>query len=254
MNLTKKLFLPAVALSLALTTMPEQVRANDPPAKGPNDLQGTWKLVSVEADGKAADPIGGGHPKWVIKEEKVYYGGAEIAGMTVDASTSPRVLDLKFRDPERTYEGVYLVEKGTLKICVNRQTEGTKDRPGMFSTKDQSEWRLLVFEKVNDEKGDATEGLAGFIGLALQNDAEKKEVVVVSPLKDAPADRAGIKKDDVILKVGGVTAIDLPSAINAVRKAKPGEQLNFLVRRGKEETTITVKVGVLPFPLVADLG
>jgi len=253
MNHTFEKFVLAVAASLVFAATPGTVLADDPPAKEPKELQGTWKLVSVEMDGKPTDPIGS-QPKWVIKGEKVFYGGTEIAGLKVDASTSPRVIDLKFSDPERVYEGIYAVEKGTLKICINRQTEGTKDRPGKLSTKDQSDWRLLVFEQEKDGKGNATDGLAGYVGLALGTDSDTKEVVVRSPLKGAPADQAGFKEEDAILKVGGVAVADLPGAINLVRKAKPGEKLEFRIRRGKEESTLTVKVGVLPFPLVASLG
>lgn len=253
MNRTFHFLLCAVAVSLAIVITSGFVRADDPPAKDVMELQGTWKLASVEADAKATDPIGG-TVRWVIKKDKVFYGGKEIAGLKVDNSTSPRIMDLKFSDPERVYEGIYSVEKNTLKICLNRQTEGTKDRPGAFSTKDQSDWRMLVFEKEQDAKGDPTEGLAGYVGLALQNDEENKEVIVNASLAGAPADQAGFKKDDVILKVGGTSVADLPGAINLVRKAKPGEKLDFRIRRGKEESTITVKVGVLPFPIAAGLG
>jgi hypothetical protein len=38
-------------------------RADDPPGKGPAELHGCWKLVSVESDGKASDPVGGGQPR-----------------------------------------------------------------------------------------------------------------------------------------------------------------------------------------------
>jgi uncharacterized protein (TIGR03067 family) len=230
------------------------VLPHDPPAKEQKELQGTWKLVSVETEGMTNDPMGSGKPKWVIKGDKVFYGGTEIAELKPDASTSPQIIDLKFRDPERVYEGIYEVKEGTLKICLNRQSEGAKDRPGAFSTKDQSDWRLLIFEQEKDAKADPNEGLSGFVGLALKRGEDKEEVVVASPLKDSPADKAGFKKDDVILKVGGTAAADLPGAINLVRKAKPGEKLEFHIRRGKEESSITVKVGVLPFPFVAGLG
>jgi uncharacterized protein (TIGR03067 family) len=228
-------------------------RADDQPAKKANELEGTWKLVSIESDGKSNEPSGG-QPRWVIKGNKVSYGGVEIAELKADASTSPRIIDLKLLDPERVFEGIYSLEEGTLKICLNRQTEGAKDRPGVFSTKDQSEWRMLVFEQDKDPKGDPNEGMSGFVGLMLQNDKENNTVVVASALKGTPADKAGFKKDDVILKVGGTAASDLRSTVNLVRKAKPGETLEIRIRRGTEESTITVKVGVLPFHFVADLG
>src|SRR3954453_20326077 len=79
-------------------------RADDPPGKGPAELQGCWKLVSVEAGGKATEPVGGGQPRWVVKGDTVYYGGESVIRFTADPSTSPRVIDLKFRDPDRVYE------------------------------------------------------------------------------------------------------------------------------------------------------
>jgi uncharacterized protein (TIGR03067 family) len=253
MRRTLAISLSAIAASLAFALTPGLAHADDPPAKGAKELEGMWKLVSVEVEGTATDPIGG-PVKWVIKDNKVLYGGAEIATLTVDSTTSPRIIDLKFKDPEKVYEGIYSVEKSTLKICLNRQADGTKDRPSVLSTKDQSEWRLLVFEQEKDANADVSEGLYGYIGLQLRRDEENKQVVVVVPMKGGPADQAGFKKDDVIVKVGGTAVDDLPGAINLVRKAKPGEKLDFRIRRGKDESTITVKVGVLPFALVVGLG
>jgi uncharacterized protein (TIGR03067 family) len=241
------------AACIALAAGTSSVRADDQPAKAPKDLQGMWKLVSVESEGMLNDPPGG-KPKWVIKGNKVVYGGSEIAELKIDDSTAPKIVDFKLRDPDRVYEGIYSVEKGTLKICVNRLTEGAKDRPGTFSTKDQSDWRLLVFEQEKDAKADASEGLSGFVGLQLKAGEDNNEVLVVTPLKDSPADKAGFKKDDVILKVAGAAVADLQGTINTVRKAKPGDRIEFRIRREKEESTITVKVGVLPFQYVAGLG
>jgi uncharacterized protein (TIGR03067 family) len=252
MRLTKTLF-SLVAVCLVFTTSLRSARADDTPTKETKELQGTWKLVSVESEGMLNDPMGG-KPKWVIKGDKVFYGGNEIAELKIDASTSPKIVDLKFRDPDRIHEGIYSVEKGILKICLNRMTEGAKDRPSMFSTKDQSEWRLLVFDQEKDAKSDPAEGLSGFVGLQLKNGEDNNEVVVVSPLKDSPADKAGFKKDDVILKVAGAAVADLQAAINTVRKAKPGDKLEFRIRRDKQESNITVKVGILPFQYVVGLG
>ena len=130
--------------SIAVAT--ERLGPDEPQAKGPAELQGTWKLVSLETDGKSHDPVGGGQPRWVIKGEKVFYGGEEIAQLTADPTTTPRVIDLKFREPDRTYEGIYAVEKDTLKVCINTRSDA-KDRPSKLATKDQAEWRLLVFER-----------------------------------------------------------------------------------------------------------
>lgn len=219
----------------------------DPPAKGPAELQGCWKLVSIEGNGVAVEPFGGGLPRWVVKGDKVFYGGEEVIQLAADPSTSPRVIDLKFRDPERVYEGIYEVEKDTLKVCVHRLSDGTKARPGAFATKDQRDWRLLVFEREKAAPANPTEGLTAYAGVRLRGDADTKTVLVDAPIKGSPAEKAGLKADDVILTVGGKAVASADAAVQAVREAKPGEKVAFRVRRGDKEMDITVTVGVFPF-------
>ncbi len=243
----------SVAACPALAVAPVASRPDDPPAKSPAELQGTWKLVSMEVTGKDREPLGGGSPRWVIKDNTISYGGEEIAKFTADASTSPRVIDLKYREPERAYEGIYAVEKDTLKVCINRKADGAKNRPDKFTTKDQDDWLILVFEREKAAPANATDGLSGYVGVRLRGNDDGKEVVVDSPIKDSPADKAGLKAGDVILKVGDKAATDLQAAVNAVREAKPGSKIDIRVNRDGKESTITVKAGVLPFHWVAGL-
>jgi uncharacterized protein (TIGR03067 family) len=229
-------------------------RAEDKPAKAPDELQGCWKLSWIEVNDKTIDPIGGGEPRWVIKDNKISYGGEEIIRFTADPSTTPRVIDLKFRDPERTYEGIYVVEKNKLKVCLNKKTEGPKDRPAKFSTENQEDWVLLVFDREKAAPAKATEGLTAYAGVQLRKDDDQKAVVVAAPIKGSPAEKAGLKKDDVVLKVGATEATDLDTVIKAVRAAKPGDKLDFRITRDGKEMTVTVAVGVFPFHWAAGLG
>ena len=242
----------SAVVGLALLAGSAAARADDTPGKGPAELQGCWKLVSVEAGGKAGDPVGGGQPRWVVKGDTVYYGGEPAIRFTADPTTSPRVIDLKFRDPERVYEGVYAVEKDTLKVCLNGRADA-KDRPGALSTKDQSDWRLLVFEREATAPANPTEGATAYAGVQLRADAEIKTVVIDTPIKGSPAEKAGLKKGDVILRVGATEPTDLEATVKAVRQAKPGDKLDFRVRRDGQEMTVTVTVGVFPFYWVAGL-
>src|SRR5260221_11147038 len=79
-------------------------------------LQGGWKVESLEVDGKPSDILQDLSYWWVIKDDKVFYGGTELATMTFDPKTSPNCIDLAFRDPNRPFEGIYDVEQDTLKI------------------------------------------------------------------------------------------------------------------------------------------
>ena len=226
-------------------------RADEPTL--PKELQGTWKLVSIEREGESREPLGGGSPRWIIKGDKVYYGGEEIIQLTADASTNPKVVDMKYLKPDRVYEGIYSVEKDSLKICLNKKTEGTKDRPSKFSTKDQADWILLIFEREQAAPAKATEGLTAFAGVMLRKDDETNAAAVVSAFEGSPAAKAGLKKGDVVVKVGGVATADLQSTIKAVRAAKPGDKLEFTITRDGKELAITVTVGVMPFHWVAGL-
>jgi uncharacterized protein (TIGR03067 family) len=236
------------AACLMLTTLPAGPAT--PGRDGPlAALQGTWKLTALEADGKASDlpevPFW-----WVIKGDNVYYGGQVLARATVDDMVKPPCIDLAFQNPERTLEGIYAVEADTLKICVNRSTDDVKERPSGFSTRDKPAWRLLVFQRDKDRKPDDVSGLGGFVGLVLQFDADSNKVVIRDTLKSSPAMRAGLKKDDVLVRVGAAEATDLQAVIASIRQAKPGSELMLRIKRGDKEQEATVKVGVLPFFLL----
>jgi S1-C subfamily serine protease len=87
----------------------------------------------------------------------------------------------------------------------------------------------------------------------LSNGEDDKTVIITLPIKGSPAEKAGIKKDDVVLQVGKVVVGSLDQTIKAVRDAKPGEKLDIKVRRDGKEKTVTVKVGAFPFHLATGL-
>jgi uncharacterized protein (TIGR03067 family) len=225
--------------------------ADAPADKEPAELQGSWRLESLDSD---AGDLGLGLPevRWVIQGTKVKYGGEEVADLTADPKATPKILNLSFLDSKKTYEGIYSVEKDTLKICLNAHSEGVKERPTDFSIEGKENLRLLVFRR-EKEAAEGTGGATGYVGLMLKFDQDKKEVVITDTLPKGPAEKAGLQKEDVVLKVGDVDVTDLSSAVNTVRQKKPGGELTFHVRRDGKEKDIAVKVGVLPFALLANL-
>jgi uncharacterized protein (TIGR03067 family) len=235
--------LPVVALLAAA--------APAEPDKAPAALQGAWRLTSVATDGEAILPaLPDPRPVLVIKGDKLIYGGEEIAHVAADPATDPKVIDLKFASPERVYEGIYSIEKDTLKVCLNGRSEGAKERPTSLSVKDHPARRLLTFERA---KAEDAGGGTGFVGVSLRFDADTNEVIVNAPLDNTPASKAGLRKDDVVLQVGGAKVADLQLAIKAVRAAKPKSDLVLRIRRGDKEQDVTVKVALLPFGILAGL-
>src|SRR5204862_3180993 len=89
------------------------------------ELEGTWKLVSGELDGQEVELTE--DVRWVIKDGQVSYGGEPLAAMMIYAASTPAGIDLSFREPKNTYEGIFALDKDKLKICVNTSTTGPKD-------------------------------------------------------------------------------------------------------------------------------
>jgi uncharacterized protein (TIGR03067 family) len=207
-------------------------------------LQGVWRLIGFQVDGKEAYLQEPKQIRWVIKGDKVFYGGEQLAKLTLDPAANPRCLDLGLVKPNRVHEGIYKLEKDRLTICVNVMTEGVKERPLKFGHKGIDKFRTLLF--VRDKPGTELEGAAGFVGVQLRADDTKKEIKVVDTIKGSPAQKAGLKKDDVLLQVGGDAPADLQQAVNLVRQLRPGSDAVLRVRRAGKERDITVKVGVAP--------
>jgi putative serine protease PepD len=60
---------------------------------------------------------------------------------------------------------------------------------------------------------------------------------------DTPAQRAGLRKDDVVTAVEGERVTDGIALIVAIRTHQPGETIEFTIERGGEERTIRITLG-----------
>ena len=88
----------------------------------------------------------------------------------------------------------------------------------------------------------------GSIGVQIKIDEGK--IVVVGTIKDSPAEKAGFKMDDQILKINDYKVIeidattdDLMAAVKEVVKHKPGTKIKVTVKREGKEKEIEVTVG-----------
>ncbi len=74
-------------------------------------------------------------------------------------------------------------------------------------------------------------------------ESDGKGAVVDSVVADAPADKAGLKKDDLITAIDGKTVIDGIGLIVAIRTHVPGEVVELTVDRGGDQQKIKVTLG-----------
>src|SRR5215471_10815809 len=99
------LSLIAASITLAAT----QSLAGGEPEQTSGALTGGWRLVAVEANGETQqieDEV-----RWVIKDNKVLYGGEPLATVVDYPRSIPKGLDLTFIESNALYEGIYLLEK-----------------------------------------------------------------------------------------------------------------------------------------------
>jgi uncharacterized protein (TIGR03067 family) len=112
-------------------------------------LQGAWKMVSLERDGRVFEYPEGTQPRWVVKGNKLLKpdGGEQFATFTLDQAKSPKLLDLTNGEVKRAAEAIYDLDGDMWTICINPSTDEPKERPTRFSTKDNPQWKVWVLRR-----------------------------------------------------------------------------------------------------------
>ena len=113
----------------------------------------------------------------------------------------------------------------------------------------------LVMRMVGDliEHGKVTRAYLGVIiqavdaSLAKALDMKSPEGAIVSEIhRDTPAEEAGIKEGDVIIRVDDIAIRDNSHLRNVISSSRPGDRRKLKVLRDGKEKTIAVKLGELP--------
>lgn len=104
-----------------------------------------------------------------------------------------------------------------------------------------------------ENKAFASDMSGSFEGVGMEIAVRDSVLTVVSPLKGTPADRAGIKSGDQILKIDGTATdgMDTSTAVQMIRGPK-GTQVALLIARAGWETPREIKVtrDVINVPIV----
>jgi Zn-dependent M28 family amino/carboxypeptidase len=59
----------------------------------------------------------------------------------------------------------------------------------------------------------------------------------------SPAERAGLRGDDIITRIGDLEVPDLQAMTNALRSHEPGDTVDIVIRRGNQVTTVRAMLG-----------
>ena len=96
-----------------------------------------------------------------------------------------------------------------------------------------------------DEMKEYTESVMGnFVGIGIYmvKNTEKNLVQVLSPIRESPAEKAGIKAGDLITKVNGVTyTADQMTEMANIIKGEEGSKVTLEILRGEQTLTFEVE-------------
>ncbi len=129
--------------------------ADDDVDKELKSLAGTWKVVSIEAEGKKAPLEALEKLTWVIKDKNIEFVGPNAAKddskatFEIDPSKSPKEIDLTSAggaNKGKTMEGIYELKDGKLKVSMRDLKSAAEGRPTEFEG--GVGMGLIVLEKV----------------------------------------------------------------------------------------------------------
>ena len=182
----------------------------------------------------------------------VYGGGvaAQLAGPPDDVDLTPvwkawRVIDEKF---------VPAAVATSTQVATSTAEKNQERVWGMIQGLAGSLGDPYTFFLPPKENQIFTDDISGaFEGVGMEIAVRDQVVTVVSPLKGTPAERAGIKSGDRILKIDNVETrgMDISMAVSRIRGPK-GTQVTFLVMREgfTEPREIKVTREVINVPIV----
>lgn len=91
---------------------------------------------------------------------------------------------------------------------------------------------------------------SSFVGIGTEIGMEEGKIIIVSPYKDSPAERAGLKPKDELLKVNGdsVEGLDLYETSLKIR-GKKGTKVTLEIKRAGVSEPITLKIAREEIPI-----
>ena len=138
----------------AVTLLVAADAPRDDARKETDRLQGTWKAVTIEENGKAVTGEGSKDFRLVITGDKAAPKKRvndefldETYQLKIDPTTEPKGIDLipvSASAPQRTVRGVYELDKEVLKLRVAKP--GAK-RPLGFALKSDTDMTLFVLQR-----------------------------------------------------------------------------------------------------------
>ncbi|MBD2344734.1 carboxyl-terminal processing protease CtpC [Anabaena subtropica] len=127
------------------------------------------------------------------------------------------------------------VRKEYLNKSYSNQQEAYKSIREMLKKLEDPYTRFMDPQEFKNMQVDTSGELTG-IGITISQDEKTKQLVVISPIEDTPAFKAGILAKDVILKIDGKSTkgMDTNQAVSLIR-GSAGTQVTLTIQRSNQE-------------------
>ncbi|HEX6616160.1 MAG TPA: M28 family peptidase [Gemmatimonadales bacterium] len=89
----------------------------------------------------------------------------------------------------------------------------------------------------------ASSGYGAYLGTVPDMAESPGGVRLVGVRAGSPAEKAGLRGDDIITRIGGMSVPDLQAMTDALRSHSPGDTVEIVVRRGDTLTTLRATLG-----------
>ncbi|MBD2613059.1 MAG: carboxyl-terminal processing protease CtpC [Nostoc sp. ZfuVER08] len=123
----------------------------------------------------------------------------------------------------------------------SNQQEAYKSIREMLKKLDDPYTRFMDPEEFKNMQVDTSGELTG-IGITISQDEKTKQLVVIAPIEDTPAFKAGILAKDVILKIDNknTKGMDTNQAVSLIR-GEPGTQVTLTIQRNGQTKEFNIK-------------
>ncbi len=186
-------------------------------------------------------------------------GRPSIAGLSLNAGPPPDV------DFSPVWKAWAVINEKFVPVSVASSTPVVASSTSSSNDNQKRVWGMIeglaaslddpytFFLPPSENEQFASDMSGSFEGVGMEIAVKDKVLTVVSPLKGTPAERAGIKSGDFVLKIDGVTTegMDVAEAVKKIRGPK-GTVVTFMVLREgwTESREIKVTREVISVPVV----
>ncbi|HEY9833907.1 MAG TPA: carboxyl-terminal processing protease CtpC [Stenomitos sp.] len=146
-----------------------------------------------------------------------------------------QIIDRQYVDATFNQQDWRAVRNEYLNRNYTNQEEAYKAIREMLKKLEDPYTRFMDPQEFKNMQIDTSGELTG-VGIQLAQDEETKKLMVISPIEDTPAFKAGVLAKDLILKIDGKSTegMDVNDAVKLIR-GEPGTSVKLTVQRGNKQ-------------------